>query len=322
MPRPAPTRPLTLTALAGLAALCLPALATAGVPKVATDIAPTQALVALVMGDLGQPSILLGKGANAHSYQMRPSEARALDQADLVVWIGPEMTPWLDRAIAASGAARPQLALLHAEGTKTRSFAGDGDEDEHEDEGDHGHDHDHVAGADGTILDPHAWLNPENAEVWLTVIADRLGTLDPEHKAVYVANADTARAEIAAMDARLGARLKPVAGKPFVVYHDAYGYFADHYGLADAGSVSPGDATEPGAAHLTALRAELSAKQVVCAFPEAAHDPRPMQRLIEGTDTRLGGALDPAGTGMERGPGLYVRTIETLGDTLLACLDR
>lgn len=320
MPRPALARPLTLTALA----LCFPALASAGVPKVATDIAPTQSLVALVMGDLGQPSILLSKGANAHSYQMRPSEARALDQADLVIWIGPEMTPWLDRAIAASGPARPQLALLHAEGTKTRSFAGDGDEDEHEhEEGhDHGQDHEHTAGADGTILDPHAWLNPGNAETWLTVIADRLGTLDPEHKATYAANAEAARARIAELDARLEARLKPVAGKPFVVYHDAYGYFADRYGLADAGSVSPGDATDPGAAHLSELRAELSAKQVVCAFPEAAHDPRPMQRLIEGTTTRLGGALDPAGTEMERGPDLYVRTLDSLGDTLLACLDR
>lgn len=291
--------------------------ASAEVPKVVTDIPATQSLVAQVMGSLGTPGILLGKGASPHSYQMRPSEARALDQADLVIWLGPEMTPWLERAIEATGKDRPQIALLHAEGTHSREFAGDGDEDEED-----AHAHDHGEAHDGKFLDPHAWLDPKNAEVWLGLIAARLSGIDPANAATYSENAAQAKAKIAALDARIGAKLAPVAQKPFVVYHDAYGYFADHYGLADAGSVSPGDATDPGAAHLAELRAELASKNVVCAFTEAGHDPRPMERLIEGTAVRLGGQLDPEGTAMERGPELYETTLETLGDTIAECLGK
>ena len=96
--------------------------AAAEVPRVVTDLPPVHALVSQVMGDLGEPQLLLEKGANAHSFQMRPSQAAGLQEAGLVVWIGPEMTPWLDRALDGLTGAH-QLRLLTAAGTYRQDFA-------------------------------------------------------------------------------------------------------------------------------------------------------------------------------------------------------
>ncbi|MFT3690196.1 zinc ABC transporter substrate-binding protein [Paenirhodobacter sp.] len=294
-----------------LALAAMPALARAEVPKVVTDIPPVQSLVAQVMGDLGAPALLLTPGTNAHSYQMKPSQARALQDADLLIWIGPEMTPWLNRAAAASG-AKNSLPLLHTKGTQLRDYAP---------EADHDHDHDHEEDGhhhEGT--DPHAWLDPDNARTWLSTIAQHLAALDPEHAETYAANAEAARTRIAALDGALKDELAPVARRPFVVFHAAYGYFAAHYGLDVAGALSLGDAAEPGAAHLAELRAGLAHDAVACAFPEANHDPRPLDRLAEGTGVRIGGALDPEGSKLDAGPDLYDRILRSLSETIRDCL--
>jgi zinc transport system substrate-binding protein len=316
----------TISFVTASALACLVTPAAAEVPRVITDIPPVQALVAQVMGDLGAPVLLLDKGADAHSFQLRPSQAAALAEAALVVWIGPEMTPWLDRAVEGLATDVAQLRLLEADGTYLRSF-GEGaapDHDDHADEAGHdhaaepaaedGHEHDHAHEG----VDPHAWLDPGNARLWLGLIAAELARLDPANAATYQANAAQAEADVAALDARLDAALAPVRDKPFVVFHDAYGYFADHYGLTIAGTVTLGDAAPPGAAHLAELQARLG--QALCIFPETQHDPKMVETIAADTGLRTGGALDPEGAGLEPGPQVYEAILSGLADTLVACL--
>ena len=314
-------------------ALALPA--AAEVPVVVTDIHPVQSLVAMVMGDLAAPDLLLPKGGDEHSYQMKPSQAAALAEAGLVVWIGPELTPWLDRALDGLGSGPAQLVLLDAPGTVTRQFAAGAEEEHaHEDNHDHGaegedgHDHDHAAEGeeghdeehhhhDGT--DPHAWLDPQNAVLWLDLIADRLAQIDPDHAETYAANAAAAQAQIGALDADLTAQLGAVADRPFIAFHDAFGYFVAHYGLTLAGTVALGDASAPGAARLAEIR-DLAANGAVCIFPEVQHDPKMVETIAADTGVKQGGALDPTGSSMEPGPDLYPAMMSTLADTLVACL--
>lgn len=324
---------------ASLAATSLAATAAgADVPRVMTDIPPVQSLAAQVMGDLGQPGLLLDAGANAHDFQLRPSQVADLARADLVIWVGPEMTPWLDRTLDSLSEGGARLGLLAAPGTTTRTFATEHDHDEADAGHDHaeeGHEHaeeghEHAEAAAGTKaeahdhahegIDPHAWLDPANAQAWLAAIAAELSRLDPENAGVYAENAQAAAGRIAALDLAVAARLQPVAGKPFVVFHDAYGYLASHYGLTVAGSIAAGDAASPGAAHLKELQASMAAGEALCIFPEANHDPKMVALMADGTGIKVGGTLDPSGASLTPGPDLYAALLTGLAETLTACL--
>lgn len=278
-------------------------------PQVVADTAVTASLVQQVMGEVGQVQVLLPQGSSAHHHQLRPSDARALQDAGLLVWIGPDLTPWLDRSAASLGDTVAQLRLLEVPGTHLRSYA--------EDQGhDHDHDHDHDHGA----ADPHAWLDPDNARLWLAAIADMLGKADPGNADRYARNAAAAAQGIADLDSALQAQLAPYKGDSIVVFHDAYGYFTDHYGLQPAIAVSLGDASTPSAARLAGIRDKIAATGATCAFPEYASDPKLIQTAVEGTDVRLGDQLSPEGGAAAAGSGLYADLLTGMAGTITACL--
>ena len=310
-----------------LASLAVPAtafVAMAELPQVITDIPPVHALVAQVMGDLGAPVLLLEKGADEHDFQLRPSQMQAIAEADLTVWIGPELTPWLERALAGAQSGMVSLPLLDQGGTFTQAYgaAGPQAKEKHDDHAGHdesdeqeaeGHDHDHSG------IDPHAWMDPANAANWLDMIAVELTKSDPDNAATYTANAAAAKTRITALDAELAALLAPVKDRAFVTYHDAYGYLTAHYGLNAVGSVAMGDASAPGAAHLAELQATLA--DVACVFPELQHDPALLLQLLDGTTVRAGAALDPVGSGLEPGPDAYADLMRGLARSLAECLN-
>jgi zinc transport system substrate-binding protein len=285
--------------------------------RVVTDIPPVHALVSSVMGDLGTPDLLLGKGGDVHDFQLRPSQAQALTEADLIIWVGPELTSWLDRALTGLEADAPQMRLLAVPDTALQPY---GDAEGHDHDHDHDHGHEAEDSEDGAGIDPHAWLDPHNALLWLDAIAAELAKLDPANAETYAANARSAQAEVTALEAKIAASLAPVQDQPFAVFHDAYGYFSGHFGLKVVGSVRLGDATSPGAAHLAALGQDLAAQNAVCLFPEVNHDAALARTLTEGTGLRLGAPLDPEGMAIEPGAGLYATLMRNLARDLVACL--
>lgn len=305
------------------------AVAAAKVPRIVTDMPVVHALVTQVMGDLGPVDLLLDRGGDVHSYQMRPSQAQALAAADVVFWVGPELTPWLERVRETLAPQALSVPLLEVPGLAL--IAADHDHD-HDHEHGHDHDHDHADGAaqDDTPSDvqpdtqeshdPHAWLDPLIAQQWLKEIARVLSLRDSAHAAQFHRNADLAVAQIATLSDRLQARLAPIQGRAFLVYHDAYGYFARAFDLQLMGALALSDAQAPSAERLTALRADMQADGVVCLFPEAQHDPQLALSVIEGTPVRLGGMLDPSGSTLPPGADLYETMMQALAAQLVACL--
>ncbi|MBA3909161.1 MAG: zinc ABC transporter substrate-binding protein [Rhodobacter sp.] len=294
----------------------------AEVPKVVTDIPPVDALVAQVMGDLGQPELLLTKGADEHDFQLRPSQAGAVAGSDLVVWIGPELTPWLESAMQNRPEGAASIGLLDAEETMLRGYGEDVGAGDHDEAGQDG------AGQDGAgqddradgDTDPHAWMNPDNAQRWLGLIAAELSRLDPENAATYAANALAASERLVTLDNEIAAMLAPVQGKPIVTFHDAYGYFAAHYGLKLYGSIALGDAASPGALRLKELRKTMESGGVLCIFPEAQYDSALVLQMAEGTGARVGGTLDPVGSTLEAGPGAYDAFLKGMAQTIADCV--
>lgn len=288
---------------------CLTAIpAVADVPAVVTDIAPVQSLVAKVMGNLGPPEVLVEQGADPHSYQLRPSQGRALAGADLIIWVGPELTPWMERML--DNAPEAQIIGLLADPATLRRDYANADHAEEAAGDDHGH--------HGT--DPHAWLDPQNARAWVVLIRDALARADPANAAAYAKNADLALADLDALQAEVAATLVPASGAPLIMGHDAYGYFADRFALTILATVEAGDAASAGAAHLSELRALMAEKRARCLFPEAGHDPKQAAALTEGTATRLGAPLDPEGLLLDHGPDLYDALIRGLAMNTSACV--
>ena len=325
-------RPYLYAALTGAFALS----AQAEVPSVTADTPIAHAFVAMVLGDLGTPSVLLDRGGDPHHVQLRPSQARAVASSDLLVWSGAALAPWMQRVVETLGDGAI-LDLSMVDGLHQRPFQRtvlfDARTPEDHDEHDHGDDHDdhddHDAGDhaeeaeshdhDPAATDPHLWMTPANAAPWLQAIAAELTALDPENAATYAANAATAMQEMDVLSTELSAILAPVGDAGLVLYHAAYGYFGEAFGLNLLGTIALGDAADPGAARIAAMRAALSEAGATCVFPEVNHNPDYVSLVAEGTALRIGAPLDPAGVLLEPGPGLYAEAMRGLAQAIAAC---
>ncbi|MBR9653222.1 zinc ABC transporter substrate-binding protein [Thalassovita aquimarina] len=299
----------------------------AEVPQVVTDIAPIQSLAAQVMGDLGGPAMIVEPGASPHGYALRPSQARALEQADLVFWVGHPLAPWLETPLERLARRATIVELLETEGTierpfrATAVFAPDHGEDSHEDHTDESHQDDGHEDHDHAGTDPHAWLDPENAKVWLGAMAEALAQADPEHADTYRRNAKAAQDDLDLQIDRIEAVLRPVSDRPFVVFHDAYQYFETRFGLAASGAISLSDASAPSPARVQDIRDEIQQYGVVCVFSEPQFNPGLVATVFEGSNARTA-VIDPMGTQLETGPSLYGALLDQLAGQMAGCLKK
>lgn len=311
--------------------------ASAAAPKVVTDILPVQSIVAAVMQGVGEPTVILPPGADPHSYAMRPSDATGLDAADLVVWVGPDLTHWLADPIDTLAPSAVKLELEDAPGIETLPVRADGpfepDEHDHSAEhadGDHDGDHDHEHAEEHAedhgdhdhgheARDGHLWLDPANAAAAAQDVAEALGKLDPENAATYTANAERFAAQTTALTREVKAELAPLRNRPFLVFHDAYQYYEHAFDLPAAGSVALQDGVEPGPARIAAIRQRVQDGGIVCAFTEPEFSPKIMLTITDGTALRSG-TLDHLGANLTPGPDLYPALIRGLAQDLTTCL--
>ena len=342
---------LPLTAAAAL----LGGTALADVPRVAVDIAPVHSLVARVMEGLGTPDLIVQPGASPHEYSLRPSEAAALQEADLVFWIGEDLTPWMKDAAETLATDAAVTTLLEVDGTILLDFRegalfeahahGDEDHDEdehgheehaegeehgHEDHDDHAEDeaHDHEDHADDDhgheghahgAHDPHAWLSAQNARAWLNVIAAQLSAADPDNAGAYFANAAAGREEIDGLSTEIGTILDPVRGGSFIVFHDAYQYFEADFDFPASGAISIGDASDPSPARIAEIQGRVRDEGVDCVLAEPQFNPGLVATVLDGTEANTG-VIDPLGAALEPGPALYPQLLRNMAKTLVDCL--
>ncbi|QIE56605.1 zinc ABC transporter solute-binding protein [Pikeienuella piscinae] len=321
-----------------LAATLLAGTAMAEVPRAAVDIAPLHSLVARVMDGLGAPSLIVQSGSSPHEYSLRPSEAEALQSADIVFWLGEDLTPWMAGAVETLAADAEVVEILESDGTFLLEFRegalfeahdhGDTDHDEHDEGEGHDHDHEEHAEAEGDhhdhahahgAHDPHAWLSLRNAATWLNLIAARLSAADPENAGVYFANAAAARDELTTVTAEVNAILDPVRGGKFIVFHDAYQYFEMDFEFPASGAISLSDASDPSPARIAEIRGRVASEGVDCVLAEPQFNPGLVAAVIEGTEAKTA-VLDPLGSDLDPGPELYPQLLRNLATSLAGCL--
>jgi zinc transport system substrate-binding protein len=279
--------------------------------KVLTSIKPLQLIAAAVQDGVAIPEVLLPPGASPHNYALRPSDVRKVQSVDLLYWIGPDMEGFLPRVL--NGRTLPSVAVQDLPGLKLRHFAEDNHS--HAEEADE-HDHDHRPGS----LDAHLWLSPINARVIATKMAADLSAADPENAARYQSNLKAFDERLDALDLRLKKRLTGIEGKPYFVFHEAFDYFEDAYGLKHAGVFSVAAEVQPGAQHVAAMRARLQEVGKTCVFSEPPLRPRLAETLVAGLPVKLA-ELDALG-GYTPATALgYEQVLEKLGNDLAGCLE-
>jgi zinc transport system substrate-binding protein len=312
-----------------------PALASAEV-SVVTTIKPVHSLVAGVMEGAGSPDLLIKGAASPHDFSMKPSQAALLQNADVVFWIGDHLETSLAKPISTMAEKAERIELFDAPGVEHLKFRegdgfeahdhGHGEEHDHDHDEKHadGHDHDedgheegHHHSADG--LDPHIWLDPENARAMVKDIAKHLSEADPENAGVYKANADALDRKLADLIQSTDEKLAPVKGRPYIVFHDGYHYFEDRFGMPAAGAITLNPEVPAGADRVAEIHDIIKKNQAACVFAEPQFEPKLIRVVLEGTQARSG-TLDPLGADLEDGPGLYFDLISNMADAMADCL--
>ena len=322
-------------------------------PKVAVDISPVHSLVSRVMLGVGTPDLIVQAGASPHGYTLRPSEAKALQDAQMVFWMGESLSPWMEGALDTLSRDATIITLLERDETILLEFRegamfeehdhddhgdekhGDHGDEKHDDHGDEKHDDhgdekhddhgdekhdDHGDHEDHGSHDPHAWLSPDNARIWLNLIASQLSIVDPENAGTYFANAAAARSEIEALTIEVNILLEPVRGKKFIVFHDAYQYFEKAFDLSASGAISLGDASKPSPARIAEIQGRIEEESIDCVLSEPQFNKGLVATVMAGSNANTN-VIDPLGVGLKPGPNLYNELIRDMTKTLVDCFE-
>ena len=300
--------------------------------KVVTSIKPIHSLVSAVMEGVGEPSLLVKGAGSPHTYSLKPSQAKQLQEADLVFWMGHDLEAFLENSIESIATNAKSVPLMEAHGLTKLEFREGGafedhaDHDDHKKD-DHGHDDhdDHKKDDHGhddhghAETDPHVWLDPVNAKALVHEIEEALIETDPANAAAYEANAETMMSRLDDLVAEIDTVLEPVKGRGYVVFHDAYQYFETRFGVSAIGSITVSPEVLPGAERVAKLQNKVRDLGATCVFSEPQFEPKLVVTITENTNAGTG-VLDPLGTSINDGPDLYFTLIRNMAASLKNCL--
>jgi zinc transport system substrate-binding protein len=278
--------------------------------KVQASIKPVHSLVAAVMEGVGTPGLIVGGNNSPHTYSLKPSDAEALQQAQIVFWVGPGLEAFLAKPLDSLAGKAHVISLMDTPGVQTLALREGNGFDVDTDEGEV-----HNAGdADG-----HIWLDPQNAKALVKFIALILTEQDPANSKTYIANAQKMSVKLDALTQEIQEQLTPVKGKGFIVFHDAYHYFENRFGLQATGAISIHPESTPGARGIADIKQRLADGKVVCVFAEPQFDNALITAILEGT-TIKSAILDPEGADIEPGPALLETVLRNIAHSLKRCL--
>lgn len=315
--------------LASVISTILPIVAQA---DVITSIRPLAFIAAGIADGVTETQVLLPDGASPHDYALKPSDLRKIKQADLFVWVGPDMEMFLEKPLSQLD-AKSNLALMSEPKIKALMTAG-GDDHHHDDEPEHqdGADpHQHSKNDDGNFevghehhshgeYNTHIWLSPEIAKQAAQSIYDRLLVIYPDSKSKLDVNLRKFNEKMAQNDQEVANILRPAKNKGYFVFHDAYGYFEKHYQLTPLGHFTINPEIQPGAQKLHQIRTQLVEQKAECVFAEPQFRPAVIEAVAKGTAARMG-TLDPLGSGIKIGPDSYMQFLTQLSEQYASCLN-
>ena len=313
--------------------------------KVVTTIKPLHSLISNVMDGVGEPSLIIEGSTSPHSFVLKPSHAKMIEQADIIFWIGEDIETFMEKPLESIAKNAKKISFMELASIEKLKFReenifdhddhddhGHGEKKDHDDHGhgedkdhdDHGHgekkDHDdHGHGHEGHHhgeFDAHIWLDPANAKEMLHEIAHELADLDPNNASKYESNADQAILSIDKMIKEIDGNINKDA--KFIVFHDAYQYFEKRFGVMTAGALTLNTDVLPGAKQISEIQKVIAERDIKCIFSEPQFNPKIIETIAQDTGIKTG-VLDPLGSIFDANKMQYFKLINDLGNKLKDC---
>tara|TARA_S200000501_G_scaffold377751_1_gene437305 strand:+ start:2046 stop:3029 length:984 start_codon:yes stop_codon:yes gene_type:complete len=303
--------------------------------KVVTSIKPIHSLAAYVMDGVGKPNVIVDGYNSPHGFSLKPSHAKMIENADLIIWVGEDLEAFLEKPLDSIAKKAKKVELMDLKGIKKLKFReknifeGHDDhghkKDKHDDHGHkehkkHGHKEDkHDDGHEGHAHgehDPHIWLDPMNAKVIIKEITNQLVKLDSANSAKYKANSREAISDIDALTNSIKKDLNK--NSRVVVFHDAYQYFENRFGIKVLGALTVNTDVLPGAEQLAEIREVIEHEKVNCIFSEPQFNPSIIKTIAKDTNIKTG-VLDPLGATLDKGKGMYSKLLKNMSSSFKGC---
>ena len=301
--------------------------------KVVTSIKPIHSLASYVMDGVGKPDVIVDGYNSPHGFSLKPSHAKMLENADLVIWVGKDLEAFLEKPLNTIAKKAKNIEVMDLKGIKKLEFReknifeghDDHGHDEHKDEHkEHGHDehkdehkeHDGHEGHAHGEHDPHLWLDPMNAKVIIKEITKQLVQLDSKNSAAYKANSKKALADIDMLTKAIKKDLNK--DLRFVVFHDAYQYFENRFNIKVLGALTVNTDVMPGAEQLSEIREVIEHEKVNCIFSEPQFNPSIIKSIAKDTKVKTG-ILDPLGAKLDKGKNLYFDLLNDMASSFKGC---
>lgn len=258
--------------------------------KVAATIFPLYDIVREIGGNFVEVNLILSPGSSPHTYEVSPADIKKLQNTKVFFTIGGEVDHWIENIITSISNAEVfnlnQFVTLKPFQIQLTKIA----ENEKHEEKDHEHDHEHETES----MDPHYWLDPNNGKIMAQKIADKLSALDPKHADYYQINSQNFINKLIIKDQEWQTKIDNLNNKNLVVFHDAWGYFSDHFNLNLVASFEPFPGKTPSPQYLIALQEQVKMNNITSLFIE----PQLSQEAIKTLANDLGvtiNILDPLG---------------------------
>ena len=309
-------------------------------PKVVTSIKPLHSLISYVMDGVGSPNLLVDGSSSPHTFQLKPSHATMLQEADVVFWIGEDLESFLETPLDSIAVNARKITLMDSDQIELLKFReknvfedhhdeheGHDDHDEHEGHDDHDEHEEHADGHDEHEghddhghhhgeFDIHFWLDPEIAKSIVKIASLELSKVDPANQATYQTNASNAVSEL---DKLINdTRTKINSDAKYIVFHDAYQYFEQRFGIEVIGALTVNPEVLPGAKQLAEIREVIEHEKVNCLFSEPQFNPSIANTIAQDTGIKAA-VLDPLGAELEPGKELYFQLINDMASSFESC---
>ena len=279
--------------------------------KVIASIKPLHSLVSYVMDGVGTPGILVDGSSSPHTFQLKPSHATMLQEADIIFWIGEDLESFLETPLKSIAKNSRHITLMESDEIELLKFREKnifGDHDEHDDHDEHGHAHGEY--------DIHFWLDPEVAKTIVKIVTRELSEIDPANSSAYNSNSAKALKEIDQLINDVKSKINRDA--KYVVFHDAYQYFEKRFGVEVIGALTVNPEVLPGAKQLAEIREVIEHENVNCLFSEPQFNPSIAETIARDTGVKAA-IIDPLGAELDPGKDLYFDLIEDIASSFKSC---